>query len=323
MCVKNTKIGLKNTLRSNKEVVISVVILTYNNSENIFKTLDSVLLQDYPMIDLVVSDDSSDMFDGKKIEEYILKNKKTNICSFLINRNPTNLGTVANVNKAALLTSGEYIILISCGDGFYDKNVVNDMYSFSSSKDNDIVTTVSKICSIDWTKEYYSFPSKRRIKKIKNSSPNTLYHVLSRLNIINSSGMMIKRSFFEQGGFDESYTYLEDWPTWLKLSREGYVIPILDRVCTFYSLGGNSSQNNNSYESNLLREDMILCYEKEIIPYLKNFKFFDKRYIFYKYEKLKKYDRMSVLEKRCFVLKYFFYIMFDEMKKYIKRRIIG
>ncbi|NJW55213.1 glycosyltransferase, partial [Salinimicrobium oceani] len=45
--------------RLNSEVLVSVVVVTYNSSEFIIDTLESIKNQTYPNIELIISDDCS------------------------------------------------------------------------------------------------------------------------------------------------------------------------------------------------------------------------------------------------------------------------
>ena len=95
--------------------LFSVIILTYLQRHFIEECIDSVLMQDYPNIELVVcddcsadfdtqevivSDDGSDNFPEEAVNEYIACNKSSNIKSVKIHREESNVGTVKHLNHA-------------------------------------------------------------------------------------------------------------------------------------------------------------------------------------------------------------------------------
>ena len=82
-------------------------------------------------------------------------------------------------------------------------------------------------------------------------------------------GMLgVDKDFFARfGGFSEEYRLLEDWPAWLREAREGRRIGILPEITCLYAAGGVSSQNADAFASEKLRQDMLRCYEREILPY--------------------------------------------------------
>ena len=64
--------------------LFSVIILTYLQRHFIEECIDSVLMQDYPNIELVVCDDCSADFDTQEVMHYVDKNKRNNIKNVII-----------------------------------------------------------------------------------------------------------------------------------------------------------------------------------------------------------------------------------------------
>ena len=79
-----------------KDELISFVILTYRNYEGIYDNLDSVFKQDYPFIELIISDDGSPNARQflPDIESYIEEHKRENIVNVIILTSAENRGTV-------------------------------------------------------------------------------------------------------------------------------------------------------------------------------------------------------------------------------------
>ncbi|NZA40106.1 glycosyltransferase [Eubacterium callanderi] len=108
------------------QILFSVIILTYNNTEYLFGLLDSLFKQTYNNIELIISDDASTSFDMNKIDNYIKSNKKNNIVSYQIIIRKKNGGTVKNINGALKRCNGEIIKLIAADDAFYNDNVIEN-----------------------------------------------------------------------------------------------------------------------------------------------------------------------------------------------------
>ena len=100
--------------------LFSVIILLYNNSEFLAECLDSVLIQDYSDIEIIVVDDGSKTFDKAGIESYIREHKKENIRNVIVYRNECNFGTVKSANGAIRKASGKYLKLLAGDDALYD-----------------------------------------------------------------------------------------------------------------------------------------------------------------------------------------------------------
>ncbi len=76
-----------------KRGLVSVIILSYKQFAYIYETIDSVLMQDYPAIEIVIADDGSPNFPQNEIVSYIEKNKRDNIQGYTLLHDGVNVGT--------------------------------------------------------------------------------------------------------------------------------------------------------------------------------------------------------------------------------------
>ena len=88
---------------------VSIALATYNGGRFIAEQLDSLLRQDYPIRELIVSDDNSSDDTLKILEQRRAETVK-------VYRNETNLGYIKNFEKACRLCSGDYIALCDQDD---------------------------------------------------------------------------------------------------------------------------------------------------------------------------------------------------------------
>ena len=98
---------------SSPSVHASVVLLTYNQEEFVEDALRSLLEQDYPDLQIVVSDDNSQ--DGtwqivNSVAETYVGSK-----TIVLNRNSSNLGLVGNYEAAFALSTGD-VVFSAAGD---------------------------------------------------------------------------------------------------------------------------------------------------------------------------------------------------------------
>ena len=54
--------------------LFTVVVLSYNNSKYLEECLDSILMQSYPEIEIIIADDCSKEFDDDKYKAYCEQN---------------------------------------------------------------------------------------------------------------------------------------------------------------------------------------------------------------------------------------------------------
>ena len=95
---------------NNKEVLlVTVIMVTYNSSAYVREAIDSVLLQSYSNIELIIGDDVSTDDTWEIIQEF----EDQRIRAY---KNPINLGEYPNRNKAISLSKGEFIYFIDGDD---------------------------------------------------------------------------------------------------------------------------------------------------------------------------------------------------------------
>lgn len=271
--------------------LVSIIVMIYNNKQYIKECLNSILNQSYKNIEIIISDDNSNNFDENdinEIKEYIKNNNKGNITNYIVSKNDKNLGTVKNCNKSILLSSGEYIMYLSCDDSFFNENVVSDVVKFFNDTDYLIATAMinTEIDENDESlteedkimKERYkeSFKSAVDNKEyLFNDDPRMLYLNLCKSNFISGACTYFRRELvLKYGLYDYDYILLEDWPRYLSITRRGCKIGFIPRYTLNYRVGGVSTGNitnvSTDTQINFIKEKSIKDCQtaaKEINPY--------------------------------------------------------
>lgn len=104
----------------------SVIILTFNtNIKKIYMTLDSILLQSYKNLEIIIGDDGSINNHFEELKEY-LENK--NFYNYKLLGDGINRGTVINLYSSVNSAKGLYIKVIGAGDILFDEHVLEDMF---------------------------------------------------------------------------------------------------------------------------------------------------------------------------------------------------
>lgn len=272
--------------------LVSVIVMIYNNKQYIKECLDSILNQNYKNIEIIISDDNSNNFDENdinEIKEYIQKNNKGNIKNYIVSKNNKNICIVKNYNKCIILSSGEYIMYLSCDDSFYDENVVGDVVKFFKDTNYLIATSYMNIDikenDDNLSKEEYITKNKMKesIKSIVmgkeylfNIDSRNQYLNLCKENFIPGACTYFKRDLvLKYGLYDYDYLLLEDWPRYVNLTRRGCEIGLIQRYALNYRMGGVTTGYTNSIstenQKNMIQQkrnkDCQTIYNKEIIPY--------------------------------------------------------
>ena len=73
--------------------LVSVILLSYNSADQLPRALGSVFAQDYPRLEIIVTDDGSEEFSEEEVREYIETHKTPNIERYCVISSPENTGS--------------------------------------------------------------------------------------------------------------------------------------------------------------------------------------------------------------------------------------
>lgn len=214
----------------NESAFVSVIIPTYNSSETVLKTLESVRNQTYFNYEIIVIDDGSTdatvellrpMKDIKLIEQ-------------------TNQGVSAARNRGVEAANGEYIAFLDSDDLWHPQKLEIQLEIAKSLKNIGIVATSFK--KIYEVPDDIQFPV-AETPRVESIEEINFYRFLETIGCLTSSVLMPKEVFLEVGGFDREYRSGEDRDLWLKVAYKYsvYLIP-LDLVC-YYIRGAGLTES--------------------------------------------------------------------------------
>lgn len=229
-----------------EQELFSVIILCYRHFEYLFAAIDSVLEQDYPEIELIVSDDGSQNFPHDQIGQYIEMKKRENIKRVYVHQEEKNVGTVKHLNHAIPLCQGAYIIALAGDDALGSKEVLSRYVNGFATGPENCLIQMAQTAMYDETLEdvesYYVGPIvQAAIEKTRESTNELLNLLLTRGACLPSTSTCFKKDFFPQfGAFDEGYALVEDYPMHMRLAEEGWVIHYNNFVAIKHRHGGIS-----------------------------------------------------------------------------------
>ena len=242
--------------------LVSVIVLAYNNQEYIRYALDSILAQDYPAMEVIVADDHSRAFDCEGIRAYLESRRGANIRRVLVYQNPENYGTVKNFNCAIAKAQGTYLKGLAADDALYAPDVLTRGCQALAQSPDGVMAAYVMQCTADMKE--IGLLREGFLRALPQKTPRELWKVLCVHNGIAAPGVFFARTFFQRyGAFDESYRILEDWPTWLRVTRQGCRISCGDFVAVKYR--GNTGSATSV--SPVYLADKRRTFEQEIRPY--------------------------------------------------------
>lgn len=217
--------------------LVSVICLCYNHEKYVIESLNSVLNQDYPHIELIIVDDCS----TDNSQEVILKwcTDHPNVQFFA---SVENIGNTKNFNKGLSAAKGDFIIDLAADDVLMPNCVSLQMQAFKESKYKNLGIVYGNAIQITENGEFdsYYFPVDSNKKTIEKRPTGDIYlNVLSGGNSICSISAMTKRTAFEAlRGYDERLAY-EDLDFWIRASRY-YEFDYIDEVLVKKRIISNS-----------------------------------------------------------------------------------
>ncbi len=229
--------------------LITIAIVTYEQENDLFGCIDSVLMQDYPNIELIVCDDCSRVFDIKKLTDYIETHKKRNLKQYNLYRQAKNVGTVINCNTAISMANGEIIKTLAADDRLYGIDTIAFIGAQFHSHNISILAGRGRCYLKDGTPTEQYYPTQNEFIRMKCKGPDQLLKMLCTRpwSCILAPATAFHRNVFSQIGlFDTSYKYLEDWPFWIKACVSGIPIHICEQTLVWYRFGGISSLQERS-----------------------------------------------------------------------------
>lgn len=192
--------------------LVSVIIPTYNHAHTLFRCVESLVLQNYrPLEIIIINDGSNDNFD------VVIKNIKRSFFSIncgkidLIILSQANAGAPTARNRGLTVVHGDYVL-------FYDADTVAS--PFMIEKMVEVLETNSNASYVYCDFKFGWKTMRGRVFSDEQLRQNNYIDVSS----------LIKRNDIPESGFDASLKRFQDWDLWLTLlekNKIGVYVPEL------------------------------------------------------------------------------------------------
>lgn len=234
--------------------LVSVIIPTYNASDTIEMTLDSIFAQTYKNHEIIVVDDGS----TDRTSEILWPLANSGKIHLIIQEN---FGPSAARNAGIMSARGEYIAFLDSDDIFATESIERRVKVLTDHSDVSLVFTDfcfgDDIKLMDIQTPFYR--SKYMLKKFSKSIEKVdgLVYFFKKdffrnsiLNNIEPSiiTVIVRRVCLDKIGlFDESLRNAEDSDMWFRIQKE-YKVAFIDQPLSFYrKLRGGLSSNVEGY----------------------------------------------------------------------------
>lgn len=240
----------------NEKTLATVFLISYYNCELLVSAVEKIVKQDYPRIELIISDDGTPDYSKERMEEDVQPYVKY-FERVVINKNIENEGTVKHLNRVINLAKGEIICGIGIDDSFVDEHTISDIVEyFDKNKDVDVVTSKRYEESISRIK-----PSKFVIRMLEENQVGYRTEMFRITPQICNIGTFYRKRCFEKNGlYPEEFFLVEDAPYVSYLVANNVKIAWMDKVTTIHAAGGVTCKGKKRKQT--WYDDRIYLYEK-------------------------------------------------------------
>lgn len=222
--------------------LISVVVITYNSSKYVLETLESVKDQDYPNIELIVSDDCSTDDTFNICKKWVDENKSRFSRAVAV-QTEKNGGICVNYNRGLREVQGEWVKYIA-GDDILMPNCISTFVSECKTC-NDYIMLCGIIC--------FSSPSMIEQERVIHTNFNELTvggqekYIVKRETFMSGPTLFLEtKTLRKLGGFEERYPFIEDYPLCMKYLSKGYHIHVVNDFLIRYRVYPESVSRSNA-----------------------------------------------------------------------------
>lgn len=305
-----------------KKPLVSIYTLTYNSSKTVLETLESIYLQTYPNIELIVSDDAStdNTLDIVRTWVNSHSNRFKRVEIITVSKNT---GVTENRRRAIALCDGEWIKNIPGDDALFH-DAIEKLVNFTNLNPHaKMIQAKSARFDTYLDDEHFIENHGSKDDPINVvSSAKQQFDILLCWPCIDAPAMFYHRSVFDIPDFQHcGYNGLEDYPWFLRYTYLGNKIYFCDEIVCKYRKSATSlqliSNNNNlitkSYLQHFFEEthsyfhgiervaryvvnihDWVNCYCKsELLKKLFNFFSYPIFWAFYRIQQRKNFKRIA------------------------------
>lgn len=221
--------------------LVSVCIPAYNSEVTLSETLDAVLAQDYPRLEVIVSDNQSTDRTRAIVERYAERGVR--YCRHSEIRPaamPSYRGVFANWDFVLAQGAGDYLCLFH-SDDLYEPSMVGEQV--------EVMQAHPHVGAV-FTRMQMIGEDSRPIRMGESMLPDVLRGrptidfstlldvLLAHFNFLPTPSVMLRRSVLDRvGRFDEGrFLTAADLEMWLRIARYGYEIAVIDQPLLKYRI---------------------------------------------------------------------------------------
>jgi glycosyltransferase involved in cell wall biosynthesis len=223
--------------------LVTVIVPTYNRADLIIETLESIRLQSYPSMEIIIIDDGS--LDNTR--EVISAWKKQHIferCTIICHEN--NAGKSFAVNKGFESANGEFVMILDSDDILFPDAIQHEVtFLRNYPHDGAVFGNAFELqggikTNIRYGVPFHYYKEFQDLSKIHGD-------LFLDGNVIVSSTVLMRSTIIQQvGGFKNEQRIIHDWDYWIRLSRCS-LIGYTNNNIVYYRVNTSGALSLNKY----------------------------------------------------------------------------
>lgn len=225
--------------------LVSVIIPTYNRAHLITDALDSVFVQNYRPIELIIVDDGSQDATENIVKTWIsFHQEKGFMCRYI---KQVNQGGNPARNKGIETAKGDFIAFLDSDDCWHQEKTSLQMKRFTGSKVGAVYCGVQEVDT--------------KSNKILEKAPRTysegelLDQLLTRDVTAPTSAYIVRKIVFQEVGlFDTKLLARQDWDMWIRIAQWGKIHAVPRALVDYRTHEGERTASNPMKEIRAYRK---------------------------------------------------------------------
>jgi alpha-1,3-rhamnosyltransferase len=220
--------------------LVSVIIQSYNSSETIIRTLESVRTQTYPDIELIITDDKSKDNTLEVVQKWMADHKEY-FTDIKLVTTQENTGIPGSNNRALKVATGDYVEFLAADD-YMESNAIEEYVKFCENNNGVIPIAKVKLFSDDDNCDFTSVEKycENCYKFARLNRKNQYRNLLVKNMIVAPAAAFYPMVLLKKlKGFDERF-WIEDYPINIKILKNGYKFELLDICLINYRISSGS-----------------------------------------------------------------------------------
>ena len=211
-----------------EQPLVSVVVVSYNQSRYIVEMLDSLKNQTYTNWELIVADDKSQDNSTEIFENWLIEHNVNAQKIF----HETNTGLATTLNDCVEHCTGKYIKLIAADDFLHPDCLAESVQILEEKGKNYGMVFTDTFCIDDQSNP---LPDIGDYNALGNIPPKEFQKLLLKSNRIAALTVLMRLDVLKETGEYNSKFLVEDYYRWLKIN-EKYLIAYLPKKLSYYRL---------------------------------------------------------------------------------------